>query len=98
MRPVLSESSRWALPEHHTRACLVRRLPVFSIQEESCSVNPTSARPQQTRVIEHDLIVLTYFGLQADALDRTSATAGALTFSQPLSRMIDSRRQPASSA
>jgi hypothetical protein len=55
-----------ASPPH---PCLVRRLPVFSIQEESCSVNPTSARPQQTQVIEHDLTVLTYFGLQAHALD-----------------------------
>ena len=67
MRPVLSESSRWAQPEHRT--CLVRSLPVFWIQEERCSVNPASARPQQTQIIEHDLIVLTYFGLQAHALD-----------------------------
>ena len=97
MRPVLSESSRWAQPERRTHTCLVRSLPVFSIQEERCSVNPTSARPQQTQIIEHDLVVLTYFGLQAHALD-DDATAQALTFSQPLSRMMDSRRQPASSA
>ena len=84
MRPVLSESSRWAQPEHHTHTCLVRRLPVFSIQEESCSVNPTSARPQQTRVIEHDLIVLTYFGLQADALDeRHGRSTDVLAAAQP---------------
>ena len=67
MRPVLSESSRWAQPEHRT--CLVRSLPVFWIQQERCSVNPASARPQQTQIIEHDLIVLAYFGLQAHALD-----------------------------
>jgi hypothetical protein len=76
MRPVLSESSRWAQPEHHTHTRLVRRLPVFSIQEESCSVNPTSARPQQTQIIEHDLIVPTYFGRQAHALDERHASAG----------------------
>jgi hypothetical protein len=87
MRPVLSESSRWAQPEHHTHTCLVRRLPVFSGQEESCSVNPTSARPQQTQVIEHDLIVLTYFGLQAHALDeRHGRSTDVLAAAQPHDR------------
>ena len=82
MRPVLSESSRWAQPEHRT--CLVRSLPVFWIHEERCSVNPASARPQQTQIIEHDLIVLTYFGLQAHALDeRHGRSTDVLAAAQP---------------
>ena len=82
MRPVLSESSRRAQPEHRT--CLVRSLPVFWIQEERCSVNPASARPQQTQVIEHDLIVLAYFGLQAHALDeRHGRSTDVLAATQP---------------